>query len=118
MLWLQEHWATMRAIDKSPSGGITGFQAGCIMWEFIRKWYFSSNKCGLKIVDYDNLLYPQKESSFDRVLSKDIWENVQNQAKELIADYERELEQYNQRTEEYPDKMQEFLKAVDNYRRE
>lgn len=29
--------------DKSKQGGITGFQAGCIMWDFIRHWNHESN---------------------------------------------------------------------------
>ena len=36
--------ATMRAMDKTPQGGITGFQAGAIMWEFIKRWMYESNK--------------------------------------------------------------------------
>lgn len=39
--------------------GITGFQAGCVMWDFIIDWMYTSNQCGLRIVDYDDMLYPQ-----------------------------------------------------------
>lgn len=34
------------AVDHSPTGGITGFQAGAIMWEFIQHWTHEGNKCG------------------------------------------------------------------------
>jgi len=31
--------AAMWVVDRDPiCGGITGFQAGCIMWEFMRRW--------------------------------------------------------------------------------
>ena len=39
--------------------GITGFQAGFVMWDFVRDWQFPHNKCGLRILDYDEMLYPQ-----------------------------------------------------------
>ena len=35
------------ALERSPQGGITGFQAGCIMWCFIRHWNYDHNKTGL-----------------------------------------------------------------------
>lgn len=66
--------------------GITGFQAGCVMWDFMRDWSFSGNKCGLKIVDYDDMLYPQYEYKFtDRVLYTDTFEAMQKEAKELLT---------------------------------
>ena len=58
--------AAATAIDKSPVGGITGFQAGAVMWEFIRNWNFSHNRCGLRIIDYDNFLYPQYSYKYQK----------------------------------------------------
>ena len=29
------------------------------MWDFIIDWMYTSNQCGLRIVDYDDMLYPQ-----------------------------------------------------------
>ena len=73
----------------SSEFGITGFQAGCVMWDFLRDWSFSGNKCGLKIVDYDDMLYPQYEYHFtDRILSEEIFELMQKEAKMLLADSE------------------------------
>jgi len=40
--------AACHAVDASPQGGITGFQAGCIMWQFISEWNYSHNKTALK----------------------------------------------------------------------
>jgi len=68
--------------------GITGFQAGCVMWDFVRYWNHSTNKCGMKLIDYDKMLYPQYEEKYEKVLSKDTWETIQNRAKELLAELE------------------------------
>lgn len=78
------------AANKAPGacGGITGFQAGFVMWDFIRQWEFSSNKCGLKIVDYDNMLYPQYAPKFAKTISKDTWVLLQKEAAERLKDCE------------------------------
>jgi len=72
------------AIENSPCGGITGFQARFVMWGFIRHWMYSSNKCGLKIVDYDNMLYPQYEDKFGKYISKDIFESLKKEARKNL----------------------------------
>lgn len=66
--------------------GITGFQAGFIMWDFIRHWSFSNNKCGLRIIDYDDILYPQNEKKFEKIIDKDFWENIQEEASKRLND--------------------------------
>lgn len=67
-------------------GGITGFQAGAVMWDFIKEWMYSSNKCGLKIVDYDNMLYPQYADKFQKKISKETWTSLQEQAKKSLEE--------------------------------
>lgn len=70
----------------SSEFGITGFQAGCVMWDFIRDWQYRDNKCGLKIIDYDKMLYPQYEYDFTKqTLYTDIFEEMQKEAKELLT---------------------------------
>lgn len=66
--------------------GITGFQAGFVMWDFIRDWNYSSNKCGMKIVDYDNMLYPQYDYKFEKTINSDTWSSIQEQAKHYLED--------------------------------
>jgi len=106
--------AAAKAMDHGPQGGITGFQAGCIMWQFIREWNCSDNKTGMKLVDYDNFLYPQYADKFDKTLSSDIWKSIQKEATvqvknadEKYADYLKETEQYKKDIAvfvgEYPD---------------
>lgn len=76
--------ATMYAMDKSDCGGITGFQASCIMWLFIRHWCKTNNKCGMKLIDYDNFLYPQNGEYFDKVINADVFKKLQECAKENL----------------------------------
>lgn len=65
--------------------GITGFQAGFITWEFIRGFTYTSNKCGLRLIDYNDMLYPQYEYKFtEKIITSDIWNILQNQAKEKL----------------------------------
>lgn len=66
--------------------GITGFQAGFVMWDFIRDWQYSSNECGMKIVDYDTMLYPQYDYRFEKTISKNTFEALQEKAKKLLED--------------------------------
>ena len=63
--------------------GCTGFQASCCMWDFVRDLIYTNNKAGLKIIDYDNLLYPQYEDKLtDKTISADQWETLQKEALE------------------------------------
>ena len=68
--------------------GITGFQAGFVMWDFIRDWQYSSNECGMRIVDYDNMLYPQYDYKFEKTISKDTFESLQKIAKRNLKGHE------------------------------
>lgn len=67
--------------EEGACGGITGFQAGFVMWDFIKQWSYTNNKTGMRILDFDNLLYPQYENRFEKVITSDVWEAVQKQAK-------------------------------------
>lgn len=65
--------------------GLTHFQASCSMWEFIQNFIHSDNKCGMKLIDYDEMLYPQYEYKFcDKIIPKYTWESLQKQAKENL----------------------------------
>lgn len=71
----------------SSEFGITGFQAGFTMWDFIRDWNYSTNECGMKIVDYDTMLYPQYAYKFEKTISKDTFEALQKAAKKNLEKY-------------------------------
>ncbi len=78
--------------NHSEQGGITGFQAGFVMWDFIRHWSFSNNKCGLKIVDYDDMLYPQHKYKFEKTLDHDIFKKLQQEAKARLEQDDKGVE--------------------------
>lgn len=73
------------AADNSDVGGITGFQANFVLWDFVKQWSCPHNDCGLKIIYYDDMLFPQYESAFDKVISADIWNSLQKQAKVYLS---------------------------------
>lgn len=75
--------ATARAIDRSPGGGITGFQAGCIMWDFIKHWMHYKNP--MRLVDYENMLYPQYETKFT-CITPSTWKWLRGKAKQNLKE--------------------------------
>ena len=79
--------AAMWAFNNSEGarGGITGFQAGCVMWEVIRHMNYENNKCGLRLLDMDDLLYPQYEHKFTAI-SKDTWDAVKKEAQKRLLE--------------------------------
>lgn len=78
--------AAMEAANNTPNGGITGFQAGFVMWDFVRQVCYSSNKCGLRLIDYDNFLYPQYAYKYEKTISPATWKAIQEQAKKNLDD--------------------------------
>jgi len=72
----------------SSKFGITGFQAGAVTWDFITDWNCIDNKCGLKLVNYNDMLYPQYYHKFNKTISSDTWEALQKQAQENLASSE------------------------------
>jgi hypothetical protein len=77
--------ATCKMMDNSAQGGITGFQAGAIMWEFMKHW----NDIGLpaRLIDFNNLLYPQYEYEFNSI-SEDTWSYIREEARKKLSDRE------------------------------
>lgn len=76
------------AANASPQGGITNFQAGYVMWEFIMHWNHKDNKTGMRIIDYDDMLYPHHEDRFNKTIPKRSMESLANEAKKLLAKHE------------------------------
>lgn len=70
--------AAAHAVDHSEVGGITGFQAGCIMWGFVTEWLGLQGK-PVRLTEFSNMLYPQYEADFHSI-SKATWEYLQKEA--------------------------------------
>lgn len=52
-----------KVMNASPQGGITGFQAGCLMWEMVHRFgEFSGGP--LRIQDFDHLRFPQYDDDW------------------------------------------------------
>lgn len=64
--------------------GTTRFQDGVVMWDFIRDWLYDGNECGMSLIDYDNMLYPQYTSRFQKTIKPDTFKALQKKAKKLI----------------------------------
>lgn len=71
----------LHAANETKQGGLTGFQAGAVMWEVIKHMNYPTNKCGLRLIDYDDMLYPQYEYKYtNHKLSKETFEAMQKEA--------------------------------------
>lgn len=73
------------AVERGPQGGITGFQAGAIMWEMIKGWGVW-NDGPLQIIQWGHLLYPQYDEGMPRSISPDTLLAVQEKAKKRLMD--------------------------------
>ena len=72
------------AADHHENGGITGFQGSCVMWLFIQHWMCLHDSCGLKMINYDHMLYPQNKDMFtEKTINKETWDTMQKKATEL-----------------------------------
>ena len=77
------------SMNNQQQGGITGFQAGAVMWEFIRRWNYMEGP--MRLMQYDDMLYPQYANKFDKVIDKSTFKHLQDRAEELLKkeNYER-----------------------------
>lgn len=107
--------ATMWAMNMHPQGGITGFQAGYIMWQFIREWNYQGNKTGLRIIDYDNFLYPQYHEKNQKTILPDIWHSIQKTAQENINEADKEYAEYLVKMDQYRIDINAFIKKYPDY---
>jgi hypothetical protein len=75
--------AAMNAVDSSPTGGITGFQAGCVMWMVLKHAFHKDGP--MSLVDWTNLLYPQYADRFTTI-PKQSWERVREIAQKKLSE--------------------------------
>lgn len=77
---------TINVIDHSPQGGITGFQASGVMWNFVQHWLHQEGK-PMRLVEFEKMLYPQYESSFKTISSSTAdWLKIEARKKLLSGD--------------------------------
>lgn len=64
---------------------LSGFQASCIAVMFPLHFWYYDNKTSIKLVDYDDMLYPQYEYKYEKTISRDTWVKLQKEAANRIA---------------------------------
>lgn len=79
--------AAARFMDRWGDVGLTGFQAGFVMWHFIQKWMGIEGH--IRLVKYEEMLYPQYEQTFEKSIPADTWAWLQDRAKDKLADWDR-----------------------------
>lgn len=79
--------ATAAAWAANSELGLTGFQAGFVMWDFIDGGWVPESKIGKCLIDYDKMLYPQYEDYFTKhTITKHTFQLLQKEARnELIG---------------------------------
>lgn len=75
--------------------GMTGFQIGCLLWSIIDKLMLDDHDCGMRLVNYNHMLYPQYEYKFEKTIDKDTWEALRKKAKELVEKNNEEIRKKN-----------------------
>ena len=75
--------AAAHAVNHSPTGGITGFQAEGVMWQFVVKWLYLGGE-PLRLVHYREMLYPQYDTKFAKTITSETWRWLQAEAAELL----------------------------------
>ena len=114
LLWAAKN-AGANAVNNSEQGRITGYQAGAVMWEFIREFLYTSNKTGLKITNYDNFLFPQYGYKFDRTIAADNWKELQKAAAENMIESEAAHEKYLKQLDQYQIDLAAFVAKYPDY---
>jgi len=72
------------AMNATEQGGITGFQSGAVMWDFIQEWTHRKD-APLQLVDYNDLLYPQYDHKF-KAIPASAWKYAQEKAAENLKE--------------------------------
>jgi hypothetical protein len=78
--------AAFNVIEHSPQGGITGFQASCLMWMFIRQFGSHLPDAILHLRDWSRALYPQYESEFSHTVHHKTMGRLVELAKAKLAE--------------------------------
>jgi hypothetical protein len=97
------------AADKEPNGGITGFQASAIMWEFIKHWGMGMDG-PLRLVKYEMMLYPQEADRFQQAIAPETWEWLQGKAREQLAEVPKKRQEAR---EYYEQRLKDFRAAYE-----
>ena len=68
--------------------GFSCFQASASIMQVLYKLNYPCNKTGIRVIDYDDMLYPQYKDNF-RSIPRNTWELLRKRADELINENDR-----------------------------
>lgn len=80
--------AAFQVIQRGPQGGITGFQANCLMWMLVEEFGPYEEGAPLRLVNMNDMLFPQYAHKFSKTIPGRLWSELQERAKESLADEE------------------------------
>lgn len=66
--------------------GMTAFQMSWVMWQVIDQTLLSEHDCGMRLLNYDDMLYPQYEHRFGKTIDDDTWGRLQEKAAKLVEE--------------------------------
>ncbi len=78
--------ASLKAMDRHPNAGITGFQHGWIVRHFLHKEL--SIKGPAQLLKYEDMLYPQHQRYFEKTITREAWEFLQTEATKRLKEVE------------------------------
>lgn len=76
--------AAMYAANATEQGGITGFQASCINWEIQKAWGSFVTHTGARLINFDDMIFPQYENRFEKTMDMETWESIQEYARDRL----------------------------------
>lgn len=65
--------------------GFTGFQAGFIPW-FMMDEFWGKSETGRRVINFDDMVFPQYEGKFKSTISKGMFKKVQERASRFIKE--------------------------------
>lgn len=76
--------AATTVFDNGPNGGITGFQAGFVMWAFIQR--FTMEDGPMTLIKWRNMIYPQYQDKFanPKEIDRDLYEEIVDHARQTL----------------------------------
>lgn len=74
---------TFYALNKQES--LTGFQVSFIPW-FIMEEFWGKSEVGRRVIDFDDMVFPQYEDRFRSVISKKTFKKLQERASRFIEE--------------------------------
>lgn len=66
--------------------GMTQSQMGWVMRQVICQTLLSEHDCGMRLLNYSDILYPQYEDRFSREINADTWVKLREKAAKLVEE--------------------------------